>query len=115
MIVSVAEKVTVWPSCTSWSTLIRVVRSDLDFIVADVDKSLDGFDLSVPVFDCCTWRCIAVFVRGWHAAECTLGHCGHLCSRVNDSVDHALLVGELAHTVLGVANAVRECACRLCT
>ncbi len=86
---------------------LTVVRSDLDFIVADVDKSLDGFDLSVAVFDCCTWRRIAMVVRGWHAADCALGHCSHLCSRVDDSVDHALLVGELAHTVLGVANAVR--------
>ena len=94
---------------------LAVVRSDLDFVVADVDKSLDGFDLSVAVFDCCTWRRIAMVVRGWHAANYTFGHCGHLCSLVNDSVDHALLVGKLAHAVLGVANAFGECACLLGT
>ncbi len=43
---------------------LTVVWGDLDFVVADVDKSLDCLDLSVAVFDSCTWRCIAVIVRG---------------------------------------------------
>jgi hypothetical protein len=58
MMVSVAEKVTVCPSATIWSTLIKLVEQLsgviwTSYIVADVDQSLDGLDLSVAVLDYC--------------------------------------------------------------
>jgi hypothetical protein len=43
-----------------------------------------GLYLPVTIFECCTWWRIAVVVRGWHAAYCTLGHCGDLGSGVDD-------------------------------
>ena len=33
-----------------------VVWGDLDLVVADVDQSLDGLDLSVAALDCRAWR-----------------------------------------------------------
>ena len=48
-------------------------------------------------------------VRGGHLVDCALGHGCDLSSGVDDSVDHALLADKLAHTGLGLTNAVREC------
>ena len=84
---------------------------DLDLIVADVDQTLDGLDLSVAVLDCCTWWRIAVIVRGRHSVYRTLWHGHYLRSGVDDGVDVALLPYGGLHCVLSLADSFGKGGC----
>ena len=107
--VSVAEKVTV----SVLDDLVHadlasgaVVGGNLDLIVPDVDQSFACLDLSVAVFDCCSWWCVAVVMRGGHSIYCTFRHGRHLGTGVDNCVDVALLPDGGLHCILLLAEAV---------
>ena len=102
------------PSATIWSTLIELVEQLSEVIVADVDQSFDGLDLSVAVLDCCAWWRVAVVVRGRHSVYCTLQHGRHLGSGVDNGINVALLPYSGLHCVLFLADAFGKGSCPLC-
>ena len=114
MMVSVAENVTVCPSATIWSTLIKLVEQLSGVVVADVDQSLDGLDLSVAVLDCCAWWRVAVVVHGGHSIYCALRHGRHLGSGVDNGINVALLPYSRLHCVSFLADASGKGGCPLC-
>ena len=113
MMASVAEKVTVCPSATIWSTLIKLVEQLSGVIWTSYDQSHDGLDLSVAVFDCCAWWHIAVVVRGKHSVYCALRHGRLLGSSVDDCIDVAWLPYGGLHCMLLLTDAFGKGSCPL--
>ena len=98
------------PSATISSTLIKLMEQlsgNLDLVVADVDQSLDGIDLSVAVLDCCAWGAS-------RSVYCALRHGRHLGSSVDDGINVVLLSYGGLHWVLFLAYAFGKGSCPLC-